>query len=184
MPCSRATFYPRPPPDLPEVHGGPARSLGQGGWARWSLASEAVAGWAGGLHPQQSPGSLDPSWLPWIPGDARRLLLAWQAALDTLKDPVLILLKVSLGFWRLARWQQTQSAFLAYPENALSGCLAFRRTRTKFEGFKGRAAISKIRGSHRLRDWRGTFPKIWTSFDLCNFFWSLLQPAAKPESWY
>lgn len=40
----------------------------------------------------------------------------------------------------------------------LSGCLAFR-ARIKIEGFKGRTSISKIRGSHRLTDWRGTFPK-------------------------
>lgn len=139
--------------NLPEVHGGPASSLGLVGCRRWSLACESLAGWAGGLHPQQPPGSLEPS------GGCQGIAAGLTNCSEHPEGPCQHPPKGFVGVLETGCMAEAQTALLAYPENALSGCLGFRRTRTKFEGFKGRASISKIRGSHRLRDWRGTFPK-------------------------
>lgn len=110
--CTTANFHPRLPPNLTEVQGDPARSLGPVGCGSWSLDSESLAGWAGcTLSKHLALWNLD--------GDVRRLLLAQQGALDAQKDSAITLPKVLLWFWKQALWQQAHTALLEYPENIL-----------------------------------------------------------------
>lgn len=89
-------FSPQTSSKFPEVYGGP--------WGWWAVRGGPweMSSWQAGLVGCTLSNNLA-LWS--LHGEARRLLLAWQAALNTLKDPVIILLKALLGFWRLAVWQ-------------------------------------------------------------------------------
>lgn len=149
-----------------DIISGPTHALLQSHLSPWASSKAHRCAWrscqvpgswwavAGAPHTAEQPASPQCALCWWaaplvcdlalcsLCSDAARLLLSQWDALDTQKQPVIILPKVVLGFWRLATWQQAHTALLAYPENALSGCLELRRSKIKFEGFKGRPSIS------------------------------------------
>lgn len=115
----------------PKAHRGPQRPL-PGPWVpvgcgRWPLHCRLApcAPCTGRLHPWHM------TWLFVVFIVMTRLLPVQWDALDTQKNPIIMLPKVLRGFWRLATWQQAHTTLLADPENALSGCLELRRTRIK-----------------------------------------------------